>query len=206
MTSNRGGREESRGVEVVDLSALADLVADRVVSRLLSAHTPRSTEIPQGCALDGQDAKSAQTLLTAAQVASRFGVSAEWVRDNAERLEAVRLGDGPRPRLRFDAKRVLEALTRRSGSGESGGRGSRVPTANPQGRRPAESGNALDMLPLRELKPRPFPRNGPGAADTAPGSATRKTPSPRTQPNPPRADSAPAGWSSPLRARREESA
>jgi len=49
-------------------------------------------------------------LLTAAEVAKRFGVSREWVYEHKARLGAVALGDGRRPRLRFDPVRVAEAL------------------------------------------------------------------------------------------------
>src|SRR3712207_6622404 len=50
--------------------------------------------------------------LTAAQVALRFGVSRTWVYENADRLGAIRLGEGARPRLRFDLDRVREVLAR----------------------------------------------------------------------------------------------
>ena len=48
------------------------------------------------------DADSGATLLTAAQVAARLGVERTWVYAHANELGVVRLGDGPRPRLRFD--------------------------------------------------------------------------------------------------------
>ena len=41
-------------------------------------------------------------LLTVAQVAREFGVSADWLYANAEPLGAIRMGRGPRARLRFD--------------------------------------------------------------------------------------------------------
>jgi hypothetical protein len=50
-------------------------------------------------------------LLTAREVAARFNVDRGWVYAHAEELGVIRLGDGPRPRLRFDpavvAQRVL---------------------------------------------------------------------------------------------------
>ncbi len=60
------------------------------------------------------------TLLTAAEVARRFGVAAEWVRQHADDLDVVRLGDGPRPRLRFDPAKVADRLVARSPSKGSG--------------------------------------------------------------------------------------
>lgn len=50
-------------------------------------------------------------LLTARQVAARFNVDRSWVYAHAQELGVIRIGDGPRPRLRFDpavvAQRVL---------------------------------------------------------------------------------------------------
>jgi hypothetical protein len=52
----------------------------------------------------------ARPFLDAAGVAVLLGVSAEWARDHAGELGAVRLGDGPRAPLRFDAERVRDYL------------------------------------------------------------------------------------------------
>jgi hypothetical protein len=52
--------------------------------------------------------------IDAAEVARLFGCSRDWVYANADRLGAVRLGDGPKARLRFDlatAKELLNKLT-----------------------------------------------------------------------------------------------
>jgi predicted DNA-binding transcriptional regulator AlpA len=49
-------------------------------------------------------------MLSAAEVSRRWGVSRRWIYDHAEALGAVRLGAGPRPRLRFDPVEVAERL------------------------------------------------------------------------------------------------
>jgi hypothetical protein len=49
-------------------------------------------------------------LLTAAEVATRFGVERAWVYAHAHELGVIRLGDGPRPRLRFDPAVVEQLL------------------------------------------------------------------------------------------------
>jgi hypothetical protein len=49
-------------------------------------------------------------LVSAAAIAGRFGVSRQWVYENAARLGAVRLGRGARPRLRFDPQEVERRL------------------------------------------------------------------------------------------------
>src|ERR1700690_3814881 len=46
--------------------------------------------------------KMASRLVTAQELADTLGVSPETVYAHAEELGARRLGDGPRPRLRFD--------------------------------------------------------------------------------------------------------
>ena len=51
-----------------------------------------------------------QALLTAAQVASRFNVERGWVYAHADELGVIRLGEGRRPRLRFDPAIVAQRL------------------------------------------------------------------------------------------------
>ena len=88
-------------------------------------------------------------LLTAAQVAKRFGVERGWVYDHARELEAVRLGDGPRPRLRFDVERVAEALTARQQSGESQRRETPVSTPSRRRSRQLPTAAGARLLPIR---------------------------------------------------------
>jgi hypothetical protein len=52
-------------------------------------------------------------LLDTRTVARMLAVSEEWVREHAAELGAVRVGDGPKGALRFDAARVRTALERR---------------------------------------------------------------------------------------------
>jgi hypothetical protein len=58
------------------------------------------------------DLAESPRLLTASQVAERFAVSRKWVYEHAEQLGGLRLGQGPRARLRFDAEIVSLALDR----------------------------------------------------------------------------------------------
>jgi hypothetical protein len=114
-----------------DLAVLADLIAERVAARLGAA--PRLEAAP--------------TLLTAAEVAQRHGVSPAWVRENADRLRVIRLGNGPRPRLRFDAEKVAAALTPCEPSKRSSPEKSASGRAR---RRPAQlrSGSGPGVLPV----------------------------------------------------------
>jgi hypothetical protein len=54
-------------------------------------------------------------LLTASEVAEAFHVTRGWVYAHADELGAIRLGDGPRPRLRFDPAVVTQRLQQRRG-------------------------------------------------------------------------------------------
>jgi hypothetical protein len=123
-----------------DLTALAEMVAGRVAALL------------QG--------ESAPALLTAAEVAERYGVSADWVRSNADRLGVVRLGDGARPRLRFPAAAVAEALNASPGSGRSKVSESPAPPANATRRRPTAMGTGVDLLPVRGFNTPPNSKTG----------------------------------------------
>lgn len=49
--------------------------------------------------------------LTASEVAKRYRLHRGWIYEHAEELGAIRIGNGPRPRLRFDAEQVERRLT-----------------------------------------------------------------------------------------------
>lgn len=71
-----------------------EAIADRVVERLA----------------DGDRRGVSVGLATAADVAERYGVTPSWVYANKKRLGAVKLGEGPKARLRFDLERVEHEL------------------------------------------------------------------------------------------------
>jgi hypothetical protein len=74
-----------------------DAVARRVVE-LLRAEGVASLEGPR--------------LLTVAAVSAEFGVSTDWLYANARSLGAIRLGSGPRARLRFDRATIADRIAR----------------------------------------------------------------------------------------------
>jgi len=49
-------------------------------------------------------------LLDASQLARQLGVTRAWVYEHATELGAITLGDGPRPRLRFNPQTAAKAL------------------------------------------------------------------------------------------------
>jgi hypothetical protein len=55
----------------------------------------------------------------AATLANHLGVTRGFIYEHADHLGGVRLGNGPRPRLRFDLTRALEAWNARSTSERS---------------------------------------------------------------------------------------
>ena len=108
-----------------------------------------------------RDEPQAPRLMTAEQVAERFGVTAAWVRAHAVELGALRLGDGPRPRLRFNADTVGDALTACCAHRAPTAPELPVSTTETVGRGARRAGTASGSLPVRQLR---LERNRPGAA------------------------------------------
>jgi len=77
--------------------AAVEAVARRVVELLADEHASPPTA----------------RLLDAAHLAELLGVSRATIYEHADALGAVRLGDGPRGRLRFDVETALAASNRR---------------------------------------------------------------------------------------------
>lgn len=53
---------------------------------------------------------AARDLMDASQLARHLGLTRAWVYEHAQQLGAIQLGDGPRPRLRFDPQTAKQAL------------------------------------------------------------------------------------------------
>lgn len=110
------------------LEQLADLIAAR-----LRAPAPTSDA---GCLVDART------------VAVALGTSSEWVRAHADELGVVRLGDGPRPRLRFDLDQARAAWAARSLS-ERSQAPDPAPEAGARRRRSSATGTNVELLPIR---------------------------------------------------------
>lgn len=117
----------------LDLDALAEAVADRVV-RLLRE--------------DGEGPR----MLSPAEAGRRLGRSAEWVRDHRDELGVVPLGDGPRPRLGVPAERVAEYVACSTGR-RTQEPAKRKDKPNRRRRRGAANGQGADYLPIRGVTP-----------------------------------------------------
>lgn len=80
------------------------------------------------------------------EVGRRLGRSAAWVRRHADELGAVRLGSGPRPRIKFDLREVerrLAAPELRASPRP------RHPATPGQLRQPQTAGQRIELLPIR---------------------------------------------------------
>jgi hypothetical protein len=117
-----------------DLQVLAELVAVRLAELIAERQTP-----------------DAGLLVTAVDIARRFGMTAEWVREHGAELGGFRLGSGSRPRWRFDPQRVAEALEQRAACAP--GRGSGPPDlpapAQEPARRRRPAPTRARLLPIR---------------------------------------------------------
>jgi hypothetical protein len=84
-------------------------------------------------------------LIDAAELAQKFGIERSWVYSHAIELGAVKLGDGPKPRLRFDPEIAARVLR------EVGGE----PAADPPARsgeragRPRRPEGRVRLLPIK---------------------------------------------------------
>lgn len=89
--------------------------------------------------LGRDDQPGARGMLTARQVAARFNVERGWVYAHADELGVVRLGRGPRPRLRFDPAVVAQHLLARSA------RAAAAPS-------PSHVGGGAPLLPIKSSR------------------------------------------------------
>jgi hypothetical protein len=91
------------------------------------------------------DAPSSGQLVSAAELSRRLGLSRSTVYEKADEFGAIRIGNGPRARLRFDARAIEErlAVTRPAPSPRASP-GRRVRRSRGR-RRPDEAG----LLPIR---------------------------------------------------------
>ena len=105
-----------------EINRIADAVADRLA--------PLFGNIP---------GNNSDELIDASEVARRFNVDRSWVYSNANKLDAVRLGSGDRPRLRFDPETVAAAI----------GRPRRVERSAPGPARRSPKLSKSELLPVR---------------------------------------------------------
>lgn len=86
-----------------------------------------------------EERHSSVGLVDAKTLAHLLDVRPEWVRDHADELGALRLGDGPRARMKFDVAEARERIKRQFGR--------EAPADHPQSRQ--TSGKLPSMRPRR---------------------------------------------------------
>ena len=122
MPANR-----SRSLSVRESSALAVLIAREIAllatrnGRLVVFDVDDVDALAERLAELAKSTRPVDGFVDAQHLAGELGVDRGWVYANAERLGAIRLGTGPRARLRFDVERARKALTPTSVRDDAGG-------------------------------------------------------------------------------------
>lgn len=142
--------ERSRSIRVRRSSGLAVLIAREIAllattnGRLVVFDVDDVDAVAERLAEVARSARPVDAFVDAQHLADELGVDRGWVYANAERLGAMRLGTGPRARLRFDVERAQEALTATSVRDDASGDKSRTTRRRGRPRRQAvPSGLAL---------------------------------------------------------------
>ncbi|HEY7892715.1 MAG TPA: hypothetical protein VIC05_10960 [Solirubrobacteraceae bacterium] len=89
-------------------------------------------------------------LLSVSQLAKHLKLNRSWVYEHATDLGAIRLGDGPKARLRFDLQTATEALQHHQAQQNTAS----PSTSKAKQRRPGILGLYGDDVPLLEIRPR----------------------------------------------------
>ena len=102
--SRRGGL---RGIAQQLSSESIEQIARRVVQLLRQNPQPHDNQTQT---VEASEHVEPDRLLTAAQLARKLGVNRSWVYQHAHKLGAITLGNGPKPRLRFDPQTTTALL------------------------------------------------------------------------------------------------
>lgn len=143
---------------------------ERVARRVAELLAPRLSE---------PAAPGAGKLLSAAEVSQRWAVERSWVYEHAEELGAIRLGSGPKPRLRFPAEAIAHHLATLAADRHPG---PRHDDARGSTRSPRIAADPVELLPIRrqsELTSSATTTDRPGGAPTPPATAPKTQPSAR---------------------------
>jgi hypothetical protein len=133
--------------ELVEGVSICSECGDRVADPMLLLIVKQQREILAQLKRldeDPQDRQPDSGLLEPAELAKRLGKSRAWVYEHAEDLGAIRLGDGPRPRLYFDLERSRGRLAALAGVNRS-----RPEPARPSRRRRWQGTSDIELLPVK---------------------------------------------------------
>ena len=130
-------RSTRPSTSALSLSATIELTPDQ-----LDALAARVAELLR-------PAPASARFVDAATVAAALGLSRDSVYAKAAELGGVRVGDGPRPRWRFDLDRALDAWTGRLEGDRSLEPSGPATRALSRRRRRAGKGSSAQLLPIR---------------------------------------------------------
>lgn len=133
------GASRVRGARPPSCPDAVEQIARRVVE-LLRHDTQAVGEAPA----------TAPDLIDADALARHLGLTRTWVYDNAAQLGAIPVGDGPRPRLRFDLETAKQALLARRRRDEPLP-APETPRPTPRRRRPSAP-PPVPLLPIHERR------------------------------------------------------
>lgn len=163
MSRTQNAEHLEVGLDADAIEILAARIAELLAGRL----APKPPTAPAGVG----------RLLSAAEVSEWWGVHRGWVYQHASELGAIRIGDGERPRLRFDLDQVARRLDRPPPT---------PPPAQPAGRSRTRRSSRIradsPRLAFRadpELSSLKANRRWPGGAPTPPAVAPKNRPSTR---------------------------
>jgi hypothetical protein len=133
LGSDQSHGQDTLTTETVEKLAgrIVELIGNRLVEAVVDAIT------------DARDLPTVR-LVDAATIAERFGVERRFVYDHQRELGAVRLGHGPKARLRFDPRHVEAVL----------GQHQEIPTSwrDRRRRRRSSAGPHVELLPIKGAK------------------------------------------------------
>ena len=101
---------------------------------------------------EAPDIQEPTGLLTATQLAHKLGVNRSWVYQHAHTLGAITLGNGPKPRLRFDPQTTTTLLAANNNLTA----GQPAPAPAPPARRGRPRKHTPSTTPLLPIQPRGF--------------------------------------------------
>lgn len=128
-----------------------ELMAQRIAARVLDLLAERLAELLAAAPAIAAQAPATR-LVDAATVARELAVSRSFVYEHAAELGAERIGEGQRPRLRFDLDRARAAWNARQSNERSPGPRSPMATEPVRRRRRAPSGTGPHLLPIRGIE------------------------------------------------------
>jgi len=132
------------------------------VDEAIGLHAPAVAELSQQCIEaiatrviellheHAQQLQHPESLINVAELARRTGLSRTWIYEHSRELGAIRLGGGPRARLRFNPDTVKRLLEREPPQPKAA-----PPTRR---RRPIRPMTSIELLPITSM---PTPPPGP---------------------------------------------